>query len=348
MNKNYFKPKYRGTELIDKFSPDGNYRLVVTSYSTKKGCWHYSQGLIYSADKIEPLFEIQRNYSSFPYSWISHPNGHQYLVCGADYQGQTVLELDTGKRKDFVPEEAKKGVGFCWVEHHFDVPSKMLIVCGCVWACPYEFRFYDFSDPMNGWPELETEECVDEDNKWPSFEPDGTIKTYSTKSYDDDEDEDEESTKDKPEVLRATKTFVREGSKLRLLNENVSEEEKIHRQKNEEGWQKYNEKIKLFKESDPLYLCHDKLIKDKALSPEDHYGIGRTYKDWCPHFNTEERRFCRRVVNKNKTTIDLEWGMDTGPIKIVIYKKGKHFGDKWFEHSVAGMEEAFKEIKRQL
>jgi hypothetical protein len=100
---------------------------------------------------------------------------------------------------------------------------------------------------MNGWPELKTEESVDEDTKWPTFEFDGTIKTYITKSYDDDGDEEE--TIDKPEVIKATKTFVRKGLKLRLLNEYVSEEEKIRRQKNEESWRKYNEKIKLFKES---------------------------------------------------------------------------------------------------
>lgn len=343
----FFTPKHRGAEFIDKFSPDGKYRLVVTSYSTTKGCWSYTQGLIYSAYKVEPLFEVQRNYSSFPYTWINHPNGHQYLVCGADYQGQTVLELDTGKRRDFVPEEAKKGVGFCWVDYRFDETFKILSVAGCYWACPYEYKFYDFSDPMNGWPELETEESVDDDNKWPTFEPDGTIKTYSTKTYNDDDD-DEEDTKDKPEVLKATKTFIREGSKLRLLNEDVSEEEKIRRQKNEEGWKKYNEKIKIFKESDPLYLCCDKLVKDKALSPEDYYSTGITHKDWCPHFKIEEKRFCRRIVKKDKITIDLEWGMYTGPIKVVIYKKGKHFGDKWFDHSVEGMENAFKEIKGQL
>jgi hypothetical protein len=100
----FFTPKHQGEEFIDKLSPDGKYRLVVTSYSTTKGCWNYTQGLIYSVNKVEPLFEVQRNYSSFPYTWVNHPNGHQYLVCGADYQGQTVLELDTGKRKDFVPE----------------------------------------------------------------------------------------------------------------------------------------------------------------------------------------------------------------------------------------------------
>lgn len=345
----FFTEKNRGESFVEKTSPDGAYRLVVTSYATKKGCWSYTQGVVFRVSDNEPLFEVQRNYSSFPYAWVEHPNGHRYLVCGADYQGQTVLELDTGKRKDHIPESAKTGGGFCWTSYQFDATSKLLTVAGCYWACPYEYRFYDFSDPMNGWPLLETAESIDDDTKWPSFEPDGTIKTYITKSEDDDDDdEDEGGVKAEPGTIIATKTFIREGMMIRLLNEDVIEEERIRRQKNEEGWRKYNEEMNTFKDSDPLYLCHNRLIKDKAFSPEDHYGIGRTHKDWCPHFNADERRFCRRVVNKNKLTIDLEWGMTTGPIKVVVYKKGKHFKDAWFEHSVVGMEEAFEEIKRHI
>lgn len=340
---NFYTSKHRGKTFIDNTSPSGEYKLVVTSYSTKKGCWDISQGIIYKTSNNKQLFEIQRNYSSFPYSWITHPNSHQYLIYGADYQGQTILELDTGKRKDFIPDAAKKGVGFCWVQYRFDIPSKILTVCGCVWACPYEFRFYDFSDPINGWPELQTEENIDDDNKWPTFQPDGTIKTYSTNSYDDDEENTQ-----KPEIIKATKTFIREDLKLRLLNEDVTEEEKLRRQKNEESWRLYNEKISLFKKSDPLFLLHEKLIKDHKLSPENHYGIGQTHNDWCPHFKTIEQRFCRRIVKKDNLTIDLEWAMQTGPIKLIIYKKDKHFLDKWFEHSIIGMEKAFNEMKEQL
>jgi Fe-S-cluster-containing dehydrogenase component len=340
----FFVAKNAGKIYEDKLSPNGEYRLTVTAYATKKGCWSYTQGLVYKVGVDRSLFEVQRNYSSFPHSWIEHPNGHQYLVCGADYQGQTVLELDTGKRKDFVPLEAKKGVGFCWTAHCFDESSKILTVCGCVWACPYEFRFYDFSNPMNGWPEITIEnDCIDEDSKWPIFEPNGIVKTYCTKTYDDDDDDD---TSNKPEILRATKTLVRDGLKFKLLNEEVSEEEKIKRKKQEEYWQKYKKEMDHFKSTDPLYLASLNLAKDPAFSPEDYYSVGTTHKDWCPHFKTEERRFCRRIINTSKTTIDLEWGMVSGPIKLVIYKKGKHFEDKWFEHSVVGMEEAFKVAKQ--
>jgi len=341
----FFKPKNAGKTFVNELSPNGEYRLFVTAYATAKGCWSYSQGLVYHEEEYcggTPLFEVQRNYSSFPFSWIEHPNGHQYLICGADYQGQTVLELDTGKRIDFLPPEAKEGCGFCWVSHKFDTSTRILTVCGCVWACPYEFRFYDFSDPMKGWPEIALkDDCIYDDLKWPTFESDGTIKTYCTETNDDDDDDEEDSTS-KPEVIRSVKTLVREGLTFKILSEEVSEKEKIKKAKQEESHRLYEEKMKIFKETDPLYLRHLELIKDKAFSPESHYGIGVTHKDWCPHFKVEEKRFCRRIMASKKIVIDLEWGMYTGPIKLVVYKNGKFVGDKWFEHSVEGLEQAFK------
>jgi hypothetical protein len=360
MNHNiskYFKPKNAGEIFEDNLSPDGKYRLVITPYATRKGCWNYSQGLIYKVGKDQLLFEVQRNYSRFPYTWIDHPNGHQYLICGGDYQGQTVLELDTGERLDFLPPEAKDGVGFCWAVTRFDTTSKILVVCGCVWACPYEFRFYDFSDPMNGWPEITIDnDCIEEDPKWPVFESNGIVKTYCTRFDADDDDFFNKS------EIRSIKTLIREGLKLKLLNEEVSEEEKIRRKKQADYQQADEAKMKLFKETDPLFLCYASLVKDPVLSPEDYCGIGVTHKDWCPHFKIEEQRFTRRVVRTfldytapftprrkiKKLTIDLEWGMVSGPIKLVIFKKGKHAEDKWFDHSVEGMTQAFVAIKEML
>ena len=151
----FFVPENAG-ERYEKLSPDGKYKLVVTSYTTGKGYWNYTQGLVYQVGENKPIFEVRRNYHGFPFQWIDgHTNGHQYLVCGEDYQGQTVLELDTGKRRDFMPSQADYGCGFCWVDYKFDAPSLILTVCGCHWACPYEYRLYDFSDPMNGWPGIE-------------------------------------------------------------------------------------------------------------------------------------------------------------------------------------------------
>ncbi len=326
-------------------SESKQYKLVVTPYGTSPGCWSYTQGLVYKIGGDTPIAEVQRNYSSFPYLFIdSHPNEHSYLVCGANYQGQTVIELDTGKRRDFVPEEAKKGFGFCWASYKFDVSSQMLIVEGCFWAGPYEFRFYDFSDPMAGWPEIEFDE-VYADDKWPTIEADGIIKCYQTESSADEDDDDDDDDEEKERPIVAFKTFRREGLKLILVEEWISDKEKDVRAKREEAHRKYEQWLKDFKANDSLYVLMKKLAKDPIFKSENGISIGVTYDKWCPHFQGNERRMCRRIHQDEKITLDIEWGVETGPIKLVVYRGGKHIEDKWFEHSVAGMTEAFAYTK---
>jgi hypothetical protein len=346
----YFVPENAGKSR-EVLSPSGDFKLVITSFTTGSGSWDYTQGLIYRVGSDTPIFEVQRNYASFPFSWVDHPNGHQYLLCGEDYQGQTVLELDTGTRKDFLPTEAKEGFGFCWVTHRFDLTSCTLVVEGCIWACPYEFRFYDFSDPMRGWPYLEIDgNYVDADEQWPSFEADGIIKTFSNRENDEDDDdggdvENLEGYERPAATWVATKTFKREGLKLVFLGEDVSDEEKIRRVQQAEGEARYKAVIAKFKAEDPLYLTYLELAKDPALNPDEHSSCGITYDGWCPHFTGREQRWCRRLrSHKGKLgiTIDLEWGMTTGPIKVVIFKDGSHLEDKWFDHSIEGMNEAIK------
>jgi hypothetical protein len=83
------------TSPRDRLSPSGKYRLVVTSYTTG------TLGVITRVADGEEIARVDRNYHSFEHTWIEdHPSGHDYLVCGEDYQGQTVIELDTGARGD--------------------------------------------------------------------------------------------------------------------------------------------------------------------------------------------------------------------------------------------------------
>jgi hypothetical protein len=55
--------------------------------------------------------------------------------------GQTVIELDTGKRRDYVEDE-----GFCWCEYSVSPHRQFVAVHGCYWACPFELRTFDVSD----------------------------------------------------------------------------------------------------------------------------------------------------------------------------------------------------------
>ena len=135
-------------EPQEEVSPSGKYRLVVTQHTTGKGTWNCSKGRVYAGDTL--ITDVCRNYGAFPFAWIEGhgKTGHDYLVCGEDYQGQTVVNLVTGLRVDHLPKEASEGVGFCWASIHPNADGTLLAVCGCYWACPYETIIVDFSTPM--------------------------------------------------------------------------------------------------------------------------------------------------------------------------------------------------------
>lgn len=150
---------------VEHLSPSGKYRLVVTKHGTGPGTWDYSKGRVYAGDKL--ITTVCRNYGAFPFAWVEgHPKG-SFLLAGEDYQGQTVIDLVAGERKDFLPKEAADGAGFCWAKYTPNSDGMLLAVEGCYWACPYEVRIVDFSDPMNPpWPILHRDEDNDTFGGW--------------------------------------------------------------------------------------------------------------------------------------------------------------------------------------
>ena len=162
-------------------SPSGKYRLVTTPYGTKPGSWGYTLGEVYR----EPVFpetaqppvkvaEVRRNYMSLWHAWVeAHPvTGHDYLLTGEDYQGFTVVNLTTGKVSTHIPDEAFAGHGWCPTSAEL-LPAQgagvTLKVSGCYWACPYEVRLYDFTNPdaldfpEKGLPHLTADLWFDDD-----------------------------------------------------------------------------------------------------------------------------------------------------------------------------------------
>lgn len=134
-------------------SPSERYKLIVTPYATSPGSWAYSQGLVYRLADHKLVAEVQRNYCAFPFAWVEGHVKGDFLVCGEDYQGQTIINLVTGAREDHLPRGAMEGVGFCWAAIHPSPTGKVLAIEGCFWGAPYEIRFYDFEDPMSPpWP----------------------------------------------------------------------------------------------------------------------------------------------------------------------------------------------------
>lgn len=140
------------TPLMTDVSPSGKYKLEVLSYRTGKNTWAVTRGVVTNASG-DLIAQVDRNYSSFPFLWMEGHGKGDFLICGADYQGQTVIRLDSSGRRDQRSVHADEGHGFCWSSYRL-MESNVLLVLGCVWACPYEYKLFDMSDPMKGWPEI--------------------------------------------------------------------------------------------------------------------------------------------------------------------------------------------------
>ena len=148
----YFTPENALPERQRRVtSPSGRYQLVTTPYGTKPGSWSFTLGELFRLhpEGTERVAEVRRNYSSLWHTWVENHavTGHDYLLTGEDYQGFTVVNLTTGKVSTFIPDEALEGHGWCPVSAELLADGVTLKVEGCYWACPYEYRLWDFSEP---------------------------------------------------------------------------------------------------------------------------------------------------------------------------------------------------------
>ncbi len=158
----FFIPENRITDLGKRvISPSGRYELETYCYSTGPKSWNYSRGIVKRLSDNKIIADVKRNYGHFWHAWVEHANGNEYLLCGEDYQGYSVINLTEETYDVFFPESGYRGFGFCWVEVHPSPDGLVLAVDGCYWACPYEIVFFDFSNPsVLPLPEIERCEGV--------------------------------------------------------------------------------------------------------------------------------------------------------------------------------------------
>jgi hypothetical protein len=129
-------------------SPSGKYELTIEEYKTRDGGgWNYSRGIVRRVSSNVIIADVKRNYGHFWYCWHVHNNSCEYLLCGEDYQGYTVVNLSSGDIHIYFPEAGYKGSGFCWTAAYPSPDSTIIAVDGCYWAGPYEIVFFDFSSP---------------------------------------------------------------------------------------------------------------------------------------------------------------------------------------------------------
>lgn len=132
---------------VTSLSPSECYQIEVVECAIRGESWLYSRGTVVRLADGAVIADIKRNYSQFWSTWVQHANGSEYLLCGEDYQGQTVVNLNTQVTHSYFPEEGYSGAGFCWTAAYPSPNSQLLAVDGCYWGCPYELVVFDFSNP---------------------------------------------------------------------------------------------------------------------------------------------------------------------------------------------------------
>ena len=142
---------------IDSLKMDNAYEyfkditLTVESYSNGVGHWDYTKGILRNGDIV--IAEVVRNYSSFPFKLFKHINGNRYMVCGEDYQGYTLVNIETGEIKSYVSGT----LGAMCLVNFDDYDNTHLYVEGCPWGGDFYDIIYDVSDIENlPWTVLST------------------------------------------------------------------------------------------------------------------------------------------------------------------------------------------------
>tara|TARA_R110002096_G_scaffold429850_1_gene643136 strand:+ start:4175 stop:4984 length:810 start_codon:yes stop_codon:yes gene_type:complete len=141
-------------------SPQNKYILSITPVAFKEDnrYWAYTIGKVYKKLKNktgEHICTIYRNSEKFPFVFLENQDdGHDYFISGEDYQGQTVVQLDTKERYDFIGEKAKRDMEFCWQKFHQSPNKQIIAVEGHAKNKPTEMseyrsiRFFKFEDKM--------------------------------------------------------------------------------------------------------------------------------------------------------------------------------------------------------
>lgn len=159
------KPPVPGTEQTH-LSPSRRFSLHTAVHDATPASWAYSRGVVRHVASQRIIADVHRNLGHFWHAWVSRADG-EYLLCGEDYQGYNVIDLEREQNILTFPDEAYEGTGFCWAAVFPSPCGQLLAVDGCYWACPYELVIYDFSEPLRSpLPELARIEDLGDTQGW--------------------------------------------------------------------------------------------------------------------------------------------------------------------------------------
>ncbi len=159
--------KYKLSAEGEKTSHDGKYQFSYRCYSDKdEHYFGYSNNKLIRCSDGKVLMDINRNYPQ-PFCQYFKCNGDEWVVSGHSYMSPLLVNLTTEKTYEqhadqYCPSE------LIWMSVEASPDGQTLLVGGLVWGgSPDEYRFYDFSQPDQGFRLLPLESCLmipDEDH----------------------------------------------------------------------------------------------------------------------------------------------------------------------------------------
>jgi hypothetical protein len=313
-----------GEERVDEraevLSPSGRYRLVIRSVHIPPH-YDYTRGTVTRvADGVE-ICDIKRNHFVFHHAFVTK-DGREYLIAGHSYMSQSVVDLDAGTVYE-PPGDHYDSSAFCWVLARLSPDGTTLAVDGCHWACPYEYRFYDFTDPARGWPAVPVAggDVIDVvDGRPPVWIDGATFECYQTRPGPDGT----------LEVAVRTR-LRRDGHTMVVVERELSDGERARVAAEAARTAELDAWWSAFSTADPMYLAMAAAIRAHQL-PDDG-GV------------PAERRivkFFRRA--EPRASADLIWDVDARVAVRTYGADGRLGPETEFPHSVDGIVAAMDAI----
>jgi len=308
-----------GDEQVDEraevLSPSGAYRLLIRTY-LKEPAFVYTRGTVTRVADGDEICDIKRNHFVFHHAFVTS-GGREYLICSHSYLSQSVVDLDGGIVFE-APGDHYDGGAFIWTQIFAAPGGATLAVDGCHWACPYEYRFFDFTDPARAWPALpvDGDEVIDVvDGMAPVWLDANTFECYQVRDGD----------------VAVRTRLRRDGARMVVVERWCSPAEQARRDADAEAAAAIAAWWTEFSTSDPMYLALIAGIREHAL-PDDG-GI------------PAERRivkFFRRA--EPRAAADLIWDVDVRLAVQLYDTDGRRGEQREFPLTVAGIVAAVSTI----
>ncbi len=300
-------------ELI---SPSGRYRLCIRTYATAGG-GSYTRGTVVRIAGGAIVCDLERDHGIFHHAFVTR-GGREYLLTGRTVTSQTIVDLDGGAEY-----EPTGGDDFCWVGCYPSPDGDTLAVDGCYWACPYELRFFDFTDPARGWPELRlvgAEHLEDPSNRRTPRWLDPRVVECHQRDLDG--------------APQERTRLERRGDEMHVIDHWISEAEQARRLARARADEEAEAWWAAFRATDPMYLRLVELVRLHEL-PGGTLGRQRGGRRVVEHF----RRAAPRA------SADLRWDLDARAITVQTYDgAGNRDRELSFDHSIEGIEAAVRAI----